>query len=261
MAAPRGAMRHVTPTNSPARAPSPATGAPGGGLACLVGWVRPTLPRRPAHDPRSGTRNHASSGSRPSRQGRSRTTRNSTRSSQDRCPAVPRSPYRHHPTDAGRDGCNRADGRTPHGWTPGPWTAGRVGWTPSSGHSLAMDSRQPSWHPNHGDEDPPAGMLSRSSAGQTSRGPIRNQDSSAGEGPAGSWPPPHQTGVGDPPPSGRRLAALLSCVGVGGYEEKAMALRKLRCAGQAGKGVRMGGSEALRSMVRSVCAGRYRYRG
>jgi hypothetical protein len=57
-----------------ARAPSPATCAPGGSLACLVGRVqppakapsgpgpRPTLPRRPAHDPRSGARNHAPSG-------------------------------------------------------------------------------------------------------------------------------------------------------------------------------------------------------
>jgi hypothetical protein len=52
------------------------------------------------------------------------------------------------------------------------------------------------------------------------------------------------------------LGAVLSCVGVGGYEERAMAVRKARCAGQAGKGVRMGGSEALKSMVRSACAGR-----
>ncbi len=90
-------------------------------------------------------------------------------------------------------------GWTPDGWTPGPRTAGRVGWTPNSGHRLAMDSGQASWHPDHCDEDPTAGMLSRSSAGQTPRGPIRNQDSSAVEDPAGSWPPPRQTAVGDPP--------------------------------------------------------------
>jgi hypothetical protein len=33
-------------------------------------------------------------------------------------------------------------GWTPDGWTPGPRTAGRLGWTPKSGHRLAMDSRQ-----------------------------------------------------------------------------------------------------------------------
>ena len=108
------------------------------------------------------------------------------------------------------------DGWTPDGWTPGPRTAGRVGRTPSSGHRPAVDSRQASWHPDHCDEDPTAGMLSRSSAGQTPRGPIRNQDSSAVEDPAGSWPPPRQTAVGDPPPSGRRLGALLSSDQMGG---------------------------------------------
>jgi hypothetical protein len=188
-----------------------------------------------------------SSGRRPSRRGRGRTTWNSTGSSRDRCPPYRGLPHRHHPADAGRDGCDRADGQTPDGWTPDgldtsrpdsrvrtrepdnrtldgldtgrldTWTrtAGQVGWTPNSGHRPAMDGGQASWHPDHCDEDPTAGMLSRSSAEQTPRGPIRNQDSSAVEDPAGSWPPPRQTAVGDPPPSGRRLGALLSCVGFG----------------------------------------------
>jgi hypothetical protein len=43
-----------------------------------------------------------------------------------------------------------------------------------------------------------------------------------------------QTVEGDTPPSGRRLAALLSCVGVGGYEERAMGQRKV-----SGCGVRL----------------------
>jgi hypothetical protein len=111
--------------------------------------------------------------------------------------------------DTGRAG-HRTAGHLDHGRRPGS------GGHPSSGHRLAMDSRQPSWHLNHCDEDPTAGRLSTSSAGQTSRGPIRNQDSSAVKDPAGSWPPPRQTGVGDPPPSSRRLGTLLSAEGVGG---------------------------------------------
>jgi hypothetical protein len=291
MAAPRGAMRNIAPT-TPARAQSPATAPlaavwPAWSVGCSLPPKHHPAQVRGRRSPPACTRppqrypQPCSSGRRPSRQGLDPTTWNSTRSSQDRCPAVPRSPYRQHPAEVGRDGCDRADGRTPDGrtpdgldtsrldsrvrtrdpdgrtldgldtgrldtwtsdgWTPGPRTAGRVGRTPKSGHSLAMDSRQPSWHPDHCDEDPTAGMLSRSSAGQTSRGPIRDQDSSAREDPAGSWPPPRQTGVGDPPPSGRRLGALLSCVGVGGYEQRAMGQRKGKgVRSRAGQGVLMG---------------------
>ena len=136
-------------------------------------------------------------GRRPSRQGPGRTTWNSTRSSQDRCPAYRGLPIAaarltrdetavtgrtggHHPagrrtgwtpvgwTAASGQGSQIAGpwtGWTPDGWTSGPWTAGRVGWTPSSGHSLAMDSSQPSWHPNHGDEDPTAGCCPKAPPG------------------------------------------------------------------------------------------------
>jgi hypothetical protein len=275
MAAPHGAVRQHRASPSPARAQSPATGAPRGGLACPVGRVqppaeappgpgpRPTLPRRPAHDsaavpasmllgpstepPGDGAGPH---GTRldPVVTAARRTEVSpiaTTRRTRDETAATGRTD-RHQTagrrtgwTPAGRTAASGRGsqitghwtGWTPDGWTPGPRTVGRVGWTPNSGHRLAMDSRQASWHPDHCDEDPTAGMLSRSSAGQTPRGPIRNQDSSAVEGPAGSWPPPRQTAVGDPPPSGRRLGALLSCVGVGGYEERAMGLRKVGCAG------------------------------
>jgi hypothetical protein len=142
-----------------------------------------------------------SSGHVPSRRGRGRTTWNSTGSSRDRCPPYQGLPHRHHPADAGPDGCDRADGQTPDGWTPdgldtsrpdsrvrtrepddrtvdgwtpvgwtpGPRTAGRVGWTPKSGHSLAMDSRHPGI-PTTATRTLPLRMLSRSSARQTPPG-------------------------------------------------------------------------------------------
>ena len=48
-------------------------------------------------------------------------------------------------------------------------------------------------------------------------------------------------GQGDTSPSSWRLGALLSCVGVGGYEERAMGRRKGEvCGGQAGEKVLMG---------------------
>jgi hypothetical protein len=181
-------------------------------------------------------------------------------------------PHHQHPADAGRDGCDRADGRTPDGWTPDGLDTSRPDsrvrtrepdtrtldgldtsrldtWTPGrraglGGHPVVDTDRR--WAagrhpgiPTTATRTPPTGMLSRSSAGQTPRGPIRNQDSSAVEDPAGSWPPPRQTAVGDPPPSGRRLGALLSCVGVGGYEERATGQRKVRCAGSGWCGVLM----------------------
>jgi hypothetical protein len=49
-----------------------------------------------------------------------------------------------------------------------------------------------------------------------------------------------QTVVGDTSPSGRRLGALLSCVGFGWYEGRAMGLRK-------GKGVRSGVGACVRA--------------
>jgi hypothetical protein len=126
---------------------------------------RPTLPCRPAHDLRSGVRIHASLGRRPSRQGRGRTRWNSIdpvktaalpsrglpiasiRLTEDETAVTGRTGGHH---TAGRRtgwtprGRTAASGRgsqmaghwtswTSDGWTPGPWTAGRVGWTPSSG--------------------------------------------------------------------------------------------------------------------------------
>jgi hypothetical protein len=182
------------------------------------------------------------------------TTWHSTGSRRDHCPPYRGLPHRHHPADAGRDGCDRADRQIPDGWTPDgldtsrpdtrvrtrepdnrtldgldtgrldTWTrtAGRVGWTPSSGHRLAMDSRQASWHPDHCTRTLPLGCcqkLRRADAawadpqsGQLSRRRSRRELATAA-------PDSCQTAVGDPPPSGRRHGALLSfrdCDGAAG---------------------------------------------
>jgi hypothetical protein len=140
---------------------------------------RSTLPRRPAHDLRRVPTSMPPRARRPSRRGRGRTTWNSTRSSQDRCPAVPRSPLivttrraRDETAVTGRTGEHHTAGRRTGGHEsagqPRPdegarwpdsgrldtgrldtWAGRRagLGGHPSSGHSLAMDSRQASWHP------------------------------------------------------------------------------------------------------------------
>jgi hypothetical protein len=141
------------------------------------------------------------SGRRPSRRGGGRTTCNSTRSSRDRCRPYRGVPHRHPGTRDETDATGRTDrhqtagrrtgwtpagrtaasgrgsqmighwtGWTPDGWTPGPRTADRVGWTPR--WTQTGDGQQVSWHPDHGDEDPTAGMLSSSSAGLTPLGAI-----------------------------------------------------------------------------------------
>ena len=106
-------------------------------------------------------------------------------------------------------------------------------------------------------------MLSRSSAGQTSRGPIRNQDSSAVEDPARSWPPPRQTAVGDPPPSGRRLGALLSLDDFGSSVEGAAKLHPLWQAGVGGvmPGVRAMDWQRLGRELPDLGKERMRYQG
>jgi hypothetical protein len=48
--------------------------------------------------------------------------------------------------------------------------------------------------------------------------------------------------LGVAPPSKPRLGALLSCVGFGWYEERAMGLRKMRCAGSGWVGSADGGA-------------------
>jgi hypothetical protein len=51
-----------------------------------------------------------------------------------------------------------------------------------------------------------------------------------------AWAPPRRLAAGGTPPSSWRLGALLSCVGVGGYEERAMGRRKVRRAGSDWQG-------------------------
>jgi hypothetical protein len=155
---------HVAASRQPAsaRAQSPPTGAPRGGLACLVGRPQPPAeaqpspgppadaPRRPPRDLRRGARIDASSG-RPSRRGRGRTTWNSTRSGRDRCPAVPGVPHRHHRLtrprrmrQGGRVDNRRLDaGRA---WTP----AGRTpaGRTVASGRGSQITGQWTGWTPD-----------------------------------------------------------------------------------------------------------------
>ena len=105
---------------------------------------------------------------------------------------------------------------------------------------------QASWHPNHGDEDPTAGVLPRGSAGQLPWGSA-TPDTTQQKG--------HCTGLataatsqlqGDTPMSSWRLGALLSCVGLGGYEGRAMGQRKGEgVQGWSGEAVLMGVAEAV----------------
>jgi len=68
-----------------------------------------------------------------------------------------------------------------------------------------------------------------------------------------AWPPPRPLAAGGTPPSSWRLGALLSCVGVGWYEERAMGQRKGEgVRGRAVEGVLMGD---WCSVVECICAG------
>jgi hypothetical protein len=199
-----GAVRQPRVSQPPARAPSPPTAAPRGGLVCLVGRPqppaehnpaqvrRPTLPRWPPHDLRSGARIDASSGRRPSRRGRGRTTWSATRSSRDRCPAVPGVPHRYHWLTRDETDATRADGWTTDGWTTDGWTldgldtsradtsrpdagrpdAGRAGhqpagrrtgWTPAGRTPDGLDTgragHRTGWTPGSPTVDRPAGAL------------------------------------------------------------------------------------------------------
>src|SRR6266511_1794412 len=82
-------------------------------------------------------------------------------------------------------------GWTPDGWTTGPQTTEPDGldtewWTPDRRRT----AWQASWHSDHRDDAPTAGMPSGSSAGQTPPGAIRNRDSSAEGTLPRAWPPP-----------------------------------------------------------------------
>jgi hypothetical protein len=107
MAAPHGAVRqHRAPASSPARAQSLAMGAlPAVWPAWSAGRSlspkhhpaqvrRPTLPRRPPHDLRRRCPHLCLIGPSTEPPGTGSDHRNSTRSSRDRCPAVPGVPHR-----------------------------------------------------------------------------------------------------------------------------------------------------------------------
>jgi hypothetical protein len=135
-------------------------------------------------------------------------------------------PHRHHPADAGTrrlrpdgldtgraghrtgwtpDGRTAAPGQgsqmtghwtlwTPDGGTAGSRTADRVGWTPNRGHRPAMDCRQASLVSRPLRQGPAAGMLSRSSAGQTPPGAISNPGQLSRRRPPRAWLPPRPDG-------------------------------------------------------------------
>jgi hypothetical protein len=120
--------------------------------------------------------------------------------------------------------------RTPDGWTAGSRTPNPDGWTPPAGHRRPTPwracwpgrPRRPRPTPRERLDAP----LGRRRLGEQPPGPLRSKDAGA--------PTPLRTGLataatsaaGGTPPSSWRLGALLSCVGFGWYEGRAMGLRK-----------------------------------
>jgi hypothetical protein len=106
------------------------------------------------------------------------------------------------------------DGWTPHGWTPATDAVASLlaGSTTATTPDLSL----------------PAGR----SSGPTSSGraPTRTAQRQGLRGHPRCygwvWPPPRPSAAGGTPPSSWRLGALLSCVGFGWYERRAMGLRK-----------------------------------
>jgi hypothetical protein len=175
---PRGGCGNVALQPAPLPGAVAGDGRPCGGLAPLVGRPQPPPRAQPrqVRGRRSPAGLHTTSAAVPhpglpgpstEPLGRGRTTWNSIRSRHEDCPAVPRCP----PNAAAgltRDQTDAtADGRTPDGWTPGP---GRMGGHRRGGRGRRRTAWQASWHPDHCDDAPTAGVPSGSSAGQTPPG-------------------------------------------------------------------------------------------
>jgi hypothetical protein len=123
--------------------------------------------------------------------------------------------------------------RTPGHRTPdtGRWTSARPAGRTSHGGTGARTGQRPAWpasgHPRAGD---PAGRPDL--ARVTRLGALGHPGRPRGGGTcAGALTAAATDSCLAPPGMRPRPGALLSCVGVGGYEGRAMGLRKVRCAG------------------------------
>jgi hypothetical protein len=154
------------------------------------------------------------------------------------------------PGDRTPDGLDtgRAGHRT--GWTPDGLDTGRLdsrimdgesdGWTPHAGRGPATDAMAGLLASPTMATTPNRWMPAGRSAGQRPFGRAATRTAQQ-QGPRGrAWPPPRPSAAGDTRPSSWRLGALLSCVGFGWYEGRAMGLRK-------GKGVRSGVGACVRA--------------
>jgi hypothetical protein len=190
------------------------------------------------------------------------TTCNSIRSSREGCPPHRRDPQGHpwasasetevtgrtgghqpaghrtgghqpagHRTGGHQSAGHQSAGWTPDGWTPDGWTTGprtsEPGWTPNGGHGPATDSMAGPGIPDRCSDTLPLGRRPqarplRCRLVDQQPGQLNRKDTAQ----AGLATAATRQRQGDTPPSSRRLGALLSCVGLGWYEGRAMGLRK-----------------------------------
>jgi hypothetical protein len=131
--------------------------------------------------------------------------------------------------------------RTADGWTAGSRTPNPEGWTPH-GWTAATDAVAWLLAVSTTATTPDLSLPAGRSSGQTSSGRATTrtaqQQGRRGTHAAtdGVWPPPRPSAAGGTPPSSWRPGALLSCVGFGWYEGRAMGQRKGEWVrGQAGE--------------------------
>src|SRR5512132_63661 len=245
-----GSATDLPPTN-PSSAASPASRPPGPSIEPSTARQPPGPPPVPvvtvARPPRPGPQRHRLSGrrrTRPDGRGRHQTAGHRTGGQQTagrwmggQQTAERRTLWTTTPGD-----------RTPDGWTAGSRTPKPDGWTPHAGH------RRPTpwlacWQGRPRRRRPTSRYRADAVRRATTRTAQQQETPRAPTLLRTDWPPPRPSAAGGTPPSSWRLGALLSCVGFGWYEERAMGLRKgevcgvrlvRECGGRAGEGVLMG---------------------
>jgi hypothetical protein len=172
---PRGAVRQPRTPPTPLPSPQPpAIGAPRGGLASLAGRAaasRPSTtpaspwptPRWPPLDLRDGAASWPTQAHQPPPGDGAGPPGTRLVPVVTLVPPDRRVPHPHHPTDVGPDGCDRAQGRTPDGWTPDGLDTGRpdsrirtreqmtghwTGWTPDGWTLGPRTAERVEWTPN-----------------------------------------------------------------------------------------------------------------
>jgi hypothetical protein len=274
-------MVGITPATCPGRPAgpmstcSPATRpAPWPWTSARVGQAAPQPGRRPSGGPglgstlvraRHGQRRSLPFWSGPMQAGDH--AARGPRGTSTRCARLGGPPHRATPGPArGQRGASTADTKGLSVRTPG--CPGRL----DTGRPLDRLDGRPHGGPDEADRAPTglAGVRT-SSRPATTRRAVRPRPVTApgaldpgrlrGDGTcAAAGPPPPLDSCRAPPGMRARPGALLSCVGIGGYEERAMGRRKAEVCGvrlvrECGWGLFLG---CLGSMVECVCAGRCR---